>query len=79
MSNKYIVIDGEFGGIGLDKSILTFYFMVMDDQENKVDELDLKLKSKDGIYRVEARALEINKIDLIKHDQMAITCQLHRG
>jgi len=68
-----IVFDGEMGGIGIDKSLLTMYFMIIDECKSKVDELYLYLKPKDGIYKVEARALEINHINLIDHDKIAIT------
>lgn len=68
----YIGIDNETGGIGADKvSLLTAYFGVYDKDLNLVDELDLLLKPKDGIYKVEGRALDINKINLIEHDKSA--------
>lgn len=68
-----IIFDGEMGGIGIDKSLLTMYFMVIDDQGNKVDDLYLKLRPKDGVYKVEAQGLRVNKINLVDHDQTAIT------
>jgi DNA polymerase III alpha subunit (gram-positive type) len=70
--NKYLCFDTETGGIGLDKSLLTAYLAVYDDSFNAVDELSLLLKPDDGIYRVEARALEINGINLVEHDKLAI-------
>ncbi len=69
----YIVLDTETGGIGLDKSLLTAYFMVCDDQFQKVDDLYLVVKPDDGIYRVNGEAMGINKINLVEHDKVAIT------
>lgn len=69
----YIVLDTETGGIGIDKSLLTAYFMVCDDQFQKVDDLYLFVKPDDGIYRVTGEAMGINKINLAEHDKVAIT------
>lgn len=69
----YIVLDTETGGIGLDKSLLTAYFMVCDAKFQKVDELYLFVKPDDGIYRVTGEAMGINKIDLVEHDRKSIT------
>ena len=72
----YIGLDVETGGIGDDKSLLTAYYGFLELLPNgtfkKLDELDLKIKPNDGIYRVTAESLEINKIDLIAHDKVAI-------
>lgn len=71
----YLSFDVETGGLGHDKSLLTAYFIVLDEEFNKVADLSLRVKPNDGIYKVTAKALEINKIDLIKHDAVAITEQ----
>lgn len=71
--NKFISLDVETGGIGKDKSLLTAYFMVMDEAGNKVTDLDLRIKPEDKIYHVTAEALSINKINLVSHDAEAIT------
>lgn len=68
----YIILDTETGGIGIDKSLLTAYFMVCDDKFQKIDELYLRVKPDDGIYRVTGEAMGINKIDLSKHDLVAM-------
>jgi hypothetical protein len=76
MSNKpaaYIILDGEMGGIGLDKSLLTMYFRVTDKDFNLVDELYLYLKPNDNIYRVTGEAMSINKINLVEHDWKSVT------
>ncbi len=69
MENRYIALDVETGGIGLDKSLLTAYFAVLDSNLNTLDSLDLNIKSE--AYVVTAEALSINKIDLIEHDRIA--------
>lgn len=69
----YLALDTETGGIGLDKSLLTAYFAALDEDFNVVDELDLFIKPDDGIYIVEAGGLEVNKINLVEHDKVAIT------
>lgn len=71
--NKYLALDIETGGIGTDKSLLTAYFQVLDESFNVVDELDLRVKPDDGVYRITAEALGINKINLVEHDAVAIS------
>lgn len=60
-----------------DKSLLTAYFAFIRRYDNgdmvKLDELDLKIKPNDDIYRVTAESLEINQIDLKQHNKIAIT------
>lgn len=70
---SYLILDTETGGIGIDKSLLTAFFVVTDDQFRPIDELSLELKPNDGIYRTTGEALEINKIDLKTHDKVAVT------
>ena len=69
----YVALDTETGGIGEDKSLLTAYLAILDEDLNVIDELDLKTKPDDGVYRVVGEALRINKIDLATHDLEAIT------
>lgn len=73
MGNKYIAIDCETGGIGTDKSLLTAYFGVYDEAFQLRSDLYLHVKPNDGIYKVTAEALSINKINLVEHNQEAIT------
>jgi hypothetical protein len=68
-----ICLDGEMGGIGIQCSLLTMYFRVVDDHFAFVDELYLRLKPDDGKYVMTAKALEINGINLVEHDPIAIT------
>lgn len=69
----YLTIDVETGGIGKDKSLLTAYFGMLDENFKLVDGLLLHTKPNDGIYAITAEALTINGIDLIAHDKMAMT------
>jgi hypothetical protein len=69
----YIFMDGEFGGIGMQYSLLSMYFMVTDKNFNYIGFLDLNLKPDDGIYHVNGTAMGINKINLVDHDVIAET------
>lgn len=69
----FLSIDTETGGIGLDKSLLTAYLLVFDDQFNEIAELDLILKPNDGIYTLSAEGMGINKINIVENDAKAIT------
>jgi hypothetical protein len=75
-SAYYLVLDGEFGGIGTKFSFLTahFIFVRYDGVSYTIlDRLDLKMKPNDNVYVVTAEAMAINKIDLVSHDAIAIT------
>jgi DNA polymerase III alpha subunit (gram-positive type) len=71
---KFIAFDVESGGFdSKERSILTAYFLVFDENFNAISELDLKIKPDgDAPYRVDAGALIVNKINLIEHDKVAI-------
>jgi len=77
IEDKLIFLDTELGGAGSDEfSLLTAYFIVLDENLQFIDDLYLYLKPDSGIYHVsaaEGTGLDINKIDLVKHDKMAIT------
>lgn len=66
---RYIAIDTETGGIGPEADLLTAYFGVHDEDFNLIAELTIKLRpeSEDDFFSVSAKALEINKINLIEH------------
>jgi DNA polymerase III alpha subunit (gram-positive type) len=67
-------MDLEAGGTNTQHSLLSAYFVVLDEDLKTVyGELDLKIKPNDGNYTVRAEALDINKIDLIQHDKEAVT------
>lgn len=71
MSDYYISFDCETTGILPNCNILTAYFIILDKNLNKIDELELNIKHK--YYIVYINALKINNIDLIKHDNIAIS------
>jgi DNA polymerase III epsilon subunit-like protein len=62
----YLAFDTETTGINANKNnLLTACFIVTDDNLIEIDRLNLSLKHYD--YNVSIKAMEINKIDLIKH------------
>lgn len=64
------------GGVDLDKSLLTLGMVICDDNFDILEKHHVKLKPNDGIYRVTAEALSINKINLVEHDKEAINYKL---
>lgn len=54
-------------------SLLTSYLMMTDDRFNVIGDLYLYLRPDDGVYKVCAEAMAINKIDLVLHNQRSIT------
>lgn len=69
----YLFLDDEMGGLEKEKySLLTVYLMATDDNFNVIGDLYLYLKPDDGIYRVCASAMNVNKIDLVQHETRAI-------
>ena len=70
--NRWICLDTETCGVTLDMSLLTAYFAVLDENLSVVDELELNLKPESGVYNVTAQALNVNKINLVEHDKIAI-------
>lgn len=69
----YIAVDTETGGIGPEVSLLTAYLAILDEKFNIIGELDLAIKPDDDVYHVTAEALKINGINLIKHQEVAVT------
>lgn len=65
--------DCETGGLNPNSNtLLTIYMAILDENMNKIDELDLKLKPDDGAYVYDQEALDVNKINLEEHDKVAI-------
>src|SRR5579871_6679381 len=75
---KLILPDTESGGLDpKNNSLLTFHAKVFNDNFEIIDQLSLAIKH--PYYKVTAEALSVNKIDLIKHDAIAIpvaNCQV---
>lgn len=72
MDMKYFCFDTELGGLKKEYSLLTLYGQILNEELNVLDEIDLKIKPDDGIYRVSAESLKINGINLVEHDKTAI-------
>ncbi len=70
---RYLFLDTETGGIGLDKSLLTLYMEITKEDFTPCHKLLLELKPDDGLYHVTGKGLDVNGIDLVSHDARAIT------
>jgi len=75
----YIALDAEMGGIDLKYSLLQVYLAVLDNNLMLLDDLKLELKPDDGVYIVSGGGMAVNKIDLAKHDQIAVTYSAGRS
>lgn len=71
---EYLALDCETGGTTPWKhSLLSLYMAVLDKNLDIIDELYLKIKPNNGVFRVEGAALNVNKIDLVQHEKVALT------
>lgn len=74
MTKRYLALDCESGGVTNEHSLLTAYFVVLDEDLKTIyGELDLRVKPNDGMYHITPQAMEINGINLIEHDKVADT------
>jgi len=64
----YYFHDCETGGLSVDCSLLTYYGVCLDENFKIHSEIDLAIKALDGKYTLEARAMDVNKIDIHTHD-----------
>ncbi|TXH08161.1 MAG: hypothetical protein E6R04_11365 [Spirochaetes bacterium] len=71
MTNEYFLFDCETGGLTTDLSLLTLSGYILDEKFRIIDNIDLFVKPDDGVYKLNAKAMEINKINLVAHDAMA--------
>ena len=63
---RFLAFDTETTGLDKTKcNILTAHFIILDKNLSVIDSLDLKIKHQ--VYTVYAKALEINKINLVEH------------
>lgn len=68
---KYVCIDTETTGLDANvNNILTVCFIILDKDLNEIDRLNLFIKHDN--YNVTIKALEVNKINLIKHHNESI-------
>lgn len=70
--NVYLAVDNETGGFE-GTSLLSTYLAVLDEKLDIVWTLEMNVKPDDGIYHVTADALAINRIDLVNHEETAMT------
>lgn len=67
------VFDCETGGLNPNKdTLLTFYMAILDENLNKIDELDIKLIPDNGEIIFDQKALDVNGIILEDHKKTAI-------
>jgi hypothetical protein len=73
---KYLVLDTESGSRHASSTLLTAYFLVVNAKFQVIGDLYLQLKPEgDNHYVVDAQGLAVNKINLVEHDKVAITCK----
>ena len=64
--SKYIAFDAETTGLDVNvNNLLTACFIVLDSDLNELDRLNISLKSEN--YFINPKAIEVNKIDIVKH------------
>ena len=74
MKPELILFDTETGGLEPHCSLLEAYFVSVSADLKPIQELHLKIKPNPGeVYVVTAGALEVNHIDLVRHDKEART------
>ena len=73
MTKKFISIDTETGGLGLDKSLLTIGLVLADESLTEIDARQFYVKPDDGVYKITADGLKVNGINLVEHNQYAKT------
>ena len=70
---KYLVLDTESGSRHSSSTLLTAYFMVMDEEFRVLGDLYLRIKPDNNEhYIVDAQGMGVNDIDIVKHDKIAI-------
>jgi len=73
MIPKYLALDVESGGLDHNvTSVLEYYFIVLSEEFEEIGSLHLLTKPDNGIYVLTAGGMDCNKIDLVKHDKVAI-------
>jgi len=71
---RLLAFDTETGGLDPKAtSLLTAYFVILDKDLKPQDSLYLKVKPNDGNFQVTPGAMNVNKINLEEHTQVAVT------
>ena len=74
MKPEIILFDTETGGLETHCSLLEAYFVSLSEDLKPIQELHLKIKPNPGeVYVVTAGALDVNHIDLVRHDREALS------
>ena len=80
MFTGYLLLDLETGGLFSESSLLELSLIHLDNDFNitklpwgDLNELHLKIKPDDDIYKIHPSAMKVNKIDLGEHDKIAIS------
>lgn len=68
----YLFIDTETGGLSKECSLLTFDATLLDAELNFLEKISYKIKPDDGLYKIQAGALHVNKINILDHDRGAL-------
>lgn len=69
---RYIAFDCETTGLNINNNnLLTVCFIILDVNLEYIDKLNISLKQKSGYY-ISPDALEINKIDIVRHHKTAV-------
>ena len=66
----YIVFDCETTGLDNDCNLLTAFFVILDENLNKIDTLGLHIKH--IYYKLYTNAIKVNNINLIEHEKNAL-------
>lgn len=70
---KFCAIDTESGGRQTDCTLLTAYFLILDNNFNKIEDLYLELKPDGNApYIINAQGMGVNKINIVEHDRVAV-------
>lgn len=71
---RYFLFDTETGGLHpKEVSLLSFFGLVLDKNFKVLDDINLLIRPDDGRYRLDIDAMKVNKIDILKHHELAIT------
>lgn len=69
----YLAFDTETTGVLETSQILTCYFAILDSEFKITKELELNIQHQE--YHIQAKAMDINKIDIVKHHFNSISIE----
>ena len=65
------MFDTETGGLKKESSLLTVFGYMLNDRLDITSQVSYAIKAPLGVYVVEAKGLEVNRINLVEHDKTA--------